>query len=191
MQKPLIILGSGGHATVLLDLIRECHLPIKGYVDFEENPLMKESYLGSDSYLETNTYQNDVLLVNGIGSIHKPYKRKGIFEKYKKLGYRFQTLVHPKAILSKDIELGEGAQIMAAAVLQTSCVIGENAIVNTGACIDHHSRIGQHAHIAPRATICGNVIVGHVAHIGPNSTLIQGVIVGDETFIPANSLVKE
>ncbi|NCQ55977.1 MAG: acetyltransferase [Alphaproteobacteria bacterium] len=191
MQKSLIILGSGGHASVLLEIIRECQFPIKGYVDFNENPLMKEYYLGADSFLERASFQDEVLLVNGLGSIHKPYKRKEIFEKYKNLGYQFQTLVHPKAILSQEKKLGEGVQIMAGVVLQTGCVIGENSIINTGAHIDHHSTIGQHTHIAPSVTLCGNVTVGHVTHIGPNSTLIQGVVVGDEKFIPAASLIKE
>lgn len=191
MKRPIVLIGGGGHASVLLDIIQELGLLIKGYVSLKEEKDIAASYLGDDSILNNKELISSIMLVNAIGSVHIPHKRKDIFLKYKNIGYDFFTLIHPSVIISKNSMIGEGVQIMAGCVIQTGCIVNANALINTGACIDHHSIIGEHTHVAPGATLCGNVIVGSTSHIGPNSTVIQGCRLPEKTFIPAHRLVKD
>jgi UDP-perosamine 4-acetyltransferase len=188
-SKQVILVGGGGHASVLVDILSTVNIELLGYVSLKDENI-DLTYLGSDSYLESSLANDSLYLVNGIGSTHLPIHRKNIFEKYKRLGYNFLTLIHPTAIISTTAKIHEGAQVMAGSIIQPHCVIHENSIINTASSIDHHSIIEAHSHIAPGVTICGNVKIGKGSHVGPNTTIIQNAIITPETFIKANSLIK-
>jgi sugar O-acyltransferase (sialic acid O-acetyltransferase NeuD family) len=189
MNDDILMIGGGGHAYVLLDILNILKIKVHGYISPEKSTLNLE-YLGDDSYLTPNQC-NKFKLINAIGSIVIPHKRKHVFLYYKNMGFRFKTVVHPNATISRSAQILEGAQIMAGVILQPGVIIKPNTIINTRATIDHHSIIKEHTHVAPGTTICGNVTIGDLCHIGPNSTIIQGVTIKNETFIPAHTLVKE
>ncbi|HEY8962920.1 MAG TPA: sugar acetyltransferase, partial [Alphaproteobacteria bacterium] len=159
MAEPnIILLGSGGHAVVLLDVMRSIGtMPTciadpgreRGPTDFYNLPC-----IGDDTAVFDRN-PADVILVNGIGSISRPRQRRAVYERFRERGYHFLKLVHPAAYVSEFAEVGDGAQIMAGCVIQPHAMVGENAIINTRASIDHHSIIGAHTHIAPGVTVCG------------------------------------
>ena len=142
---------------------------------------------GDEAVLEHDP--SAVLLVNAVGSTGNPEIRKALFERFRLAGYDFATVVHPSAVIATDVELGEGAQIMAGVVIQPRCRIGANTIVNTRAGVDHDARIGEHVHIAPGATLCGDVKLGDGCHVGPGATLIQGVRLAAGCIVGAGAVV--
>ncbi len=144
--------------------------------------------LGDDDSLAKYT-PGSCELVNGIGSTGEMSARKAIYSRFKKLGYKFTSVKHPSAILSSDISIGEGTQVMAGAIIQPGVQIGDNCIVNTGAKIDHDCVIGNHVHIAPGAVISGNVKIGEATHIGIGAILIQNVSIGSECLVNASATV--
>jgi UDP-perosamine 4-acetyltransferase len=131
----------------------------------------------------------EVRLVNGMGSVADSTKRAQIFDKFRGLGYRFATIVHPSAVVSKHAEISEGAQIMAGVVVQPGARLGLNCIINTCASIDHDCNIGDHVHIAPGVTLSGGVIIASRAHVGTGATVIQGVRVGEKAIVGAGAVV--
>jgi len=195
MMQPVIILGAGGHARVLVDILRIDGREIIGVLDnkriLDGKEFLKLSILGDDDFLlvSNNYLPEDVELVNGIGSVNIPVRRKEVFIKFKQKKYVFATLVHAKAIIARDVCIGEGSQIMAGAILQSGSCIGENVIINTGASLDHDCIIGAHVHIAPGAVISGGVVVGEQTHIGVGAVIIQGVNIGKNVVIGASALV--
>lgn len=192
-NKPIIIIGAGGHAQVLLDtLLSMENNNILGFT--ENNPqlwgqkLLNFPILGGDEVLERYSPEN-ILLVNGLGSIGSTNLRQKIFLQKKLLGYHFASVIHPSAIISSFIELGEGVQILAGAVVQTNCKIAENVIVNTRAILDHDCIIAAHSHIAPNAVLSGSVQLGMGVHIGTGACVIQGIKIGCESIIGAGAVV--
>jgi len=192
MNLPAIVLGAGGHAKVLVDALRGLGTDIRGIVDADPakhgQTLLDVPIIGDDrTVLASPT--DSVLLVNGLGTVRASLQRRQIYESFKSKGYQFATVVHGSAIVAPDVTLGEGAQVMAGAVIQTGCRLGENTIVNTRAAIDHDCAIGSHAHISPGATLCGNVAVGEGTHIGAGATVIQGIRIGRNCTVAAGALV--
>ena len=152
-DKPIIIIGAGGHAQVLLDtLLSMGNNNILGFTDANAQlwgqRLLNCPVLGGDEVLDHYSPKN-VLLVNGLGSIGSTSLRQKIFLQKKLSGYHFASVIHPSAIISSFVELSEGVQILAGAVVQTNCDIAENVIVNTRATLDHDCIIAAHVHIAP------------------------------------------
>jgi sugar O-acyltransferase (sialic acid O-acetyltransferase NeuD family) len=188
--KPIIILGSGGHAKVCLEILKILDYEIIGVAgpDLSGKTFLGAPVIGSDE--DVLSYSaNEVRLVNGVGSIGNPTIRRNLFNSYKKQGYYFQTIIHPSAIISSDVHLGEGAQIMAGCVIQPGCFIDENSIINTRASVDHDCRIGKHVHLAPGVTLSGGVQIGNETHVGTSGTIIQNICVGYECIVGAGALV--
>ena len=188
---PIIVLGGGGHARVVVDALLASEVQVLGFVDADPEKKDVEGLrrLGEVEYI-AETYKSDkILLANGFGSIGTPGARLKYFDMYKELGFHFISVVHPKAIVSPSANLEEGVQIMAGAIVQPGVSVGKNSIINTGVSIDHDCTIGAHVHVAPRATLSGAVRVGDYAHIGTGAVVIQGIEIGAESMVGAGSVV--
>lgn len=192
LNHPVIILGAGGHAKVLIDALRLQSIEPLGITDADPGKkgqmLFDVPVMGGDEEIMKYTVET-VRLVNGVGSVSVNPRRGRLFEQFKSKGYIFASVIHPSAIIAADIILSEGAQIMAGAVIQAGCHIGVNAIINTGSVVDHDCHIGDHAHIAPGATLSGEVRVGKNAHIGTGATVIHGIKIGCNALVAAGAVV--
>lgn len=192
MNRPVIVLGGGGHARVLIDALRLSKNQILGVTDFRPSSVNPQKVgvkiLGDDGAI-LSFRPAKVSLVNGLGSTGSTAARMALFEKFKVKGYRFISVIHPSAVIAKDAVLGEGVQIMAGAVIQTGVVIGNNAIINTRASVDHDCHIGSHVHIAPGAVLSGGVEIGDGSHVGVGAIIVQNVKLPAHSFVKAASLV--
>ncbi|MEX2459817.1 MAG: acetyltransferase [Paenibacillaceae bacterium] len=192
MRLPVIVIGAGGHARVLIDALRLQSIDILGFTDpnaeRKETVFQDVCYLGDDRIIATYP-PSEVRLVNAIGSIGSTEQRKKIYEFFKAKSYFFQSVVHPSAVISQDVVLLEGVQIMAGVILQAGSRIGENVIINTKTSVDHDCIIGSHVHLAPGVTLSGGVQVDSGAHVGTGSTVIQWVRIYTNSIVGAGSLV--
>ncbi len=191
MMRPVILIGAGGHGSVLLDVIRLTGRSLQG-VSAQETPAGPAwegiPFLGPNNALFGLDPQA-IELVNGVGSVRSMARRAGIFRTFKEKGFTFATLIHPSAVLGSRVTLGEGAQIMAGCVLQPDVVIGADTIVNTRTSVDHTCRIGAHVHLAPGVTLSGDVVVEDEVHVGVGATVLQGRRLGAGCVVGAGAVV--
>ncbi len=190
MNKPIIILGNGGHTKSLLEIIRLQDKKVLGVTDPFAKSRMHEEYLFFDSDEAILKYSpSEVLLVNGIGSTNNTEKRTQIYNKFHNLGYKFDTLVHPSSIIAKDVILEEGVQVMPGVIVQPGSKIKSNSIINTKVSIDHDCTIGSHVHIAPGVTVSGNVYIDDKVHVGAGATIIQGIVIEQKCLVASGAVV--
>ncbi len=106
MNLPVLIVGGGGHAKVLIDTLRLRSVQIIGITEADPTKLGTEvlgvRVIGDDKTISEHA-PGTLLLVNGIGSVNLPKARKAVFEKYKGKGYTFATVVHPSAVVAPDV----------------------------------------------------------------------------------------
>ncbi len=191
-MKPILLLGGGGHAKVVLDALQASNLHVIGFL--ESNAAIDQLHgikrLGDTHPSSLPDYQPaEVILANGFGSTWKNTLRKDQFNLWKAHGYQFITVTHPGAVIAKNVILGEGVQIMAGAIVNTGSSIDANVIINTRAVVEHDCCIASHVHIASGAILSGAVTVMDEAHIGPAATVIQGVRIGCKSIVGAGSVV--
>lgn len=191
-ERPCILIGAGGHALVLLDCLRVRGVTVLGCVDSDlalaGGTLAGVRILGQDNVV-AGYEVGSVLLVNAIGSSRSLQRRRAVFESFKAQGHEFLTVVHPGATLGASVELSEGVQIMAGAILQSGTRVGANSIINTGAIVDHGCQVGSHVHLAPGCVISGDVSIGEETHVGTAATVIQGVRIGSRCLVAAGAVV--
>lgn len=191
-ELPLILIGSGGHARVLLETLR---LLGRNVLFLTDRDVARHGLsvggikiAGDDDIILQHPPQT-VRLVNAVGSTDIAHSRHQVFKRFTEAGYAFATILHPSVTIAQDVKLGHGAQVMAGVILQPGVQVGADTIINTSASIDHDCVIGEHVHIAPGATLSGGVQVGALTHIGTGAIVIQGVRIGREVLIAAGGTV--
>ncbi|MBL4691941.1 MAG: acetyltransferase [Magnetovibrio sp.] len=196
-SKPYIVIGSGGHAKVVVDLLLEMEATIVGLTDVDsqrhgENVLGID-IIGGDDILEKFA-PDTVNLALGLGAsgddLCQALKgRKSVALALQEKGYIFPPLVHLDAIVGRGCEIDHGAQIMAGAVVQAGSHVGAFAIVNTRASVDHDCHIGSGAHVSPGVALGGGVSVGEDAYVGIGAAVIHGLNIGNGARIAAGAVV--
>lgn len=189
----IVVVGGGGHAKVCIELLERIGTHrIVGVVDPK---LMRDTVfrgypvLGSDDVLPQLRRDGVVAACVGIGGAPNLLPRRRITEQALALGFDVPTLIHPSAIVARDVALALGAQVMAGVILQPGAAIGAHTIINTGATIDHDSVIGAYGHVCPGVTISGGCTVGDGAFIGVGARVIHGIRVGTDAIIAAGAVV--
>lgn len=188
----IIIIGAGGHAQVIADILLllqvqdSFYQPI-GYLD--DNPtLTGQSYLGLPvlgTLASLPHISHDAVIV----AVGDNKNRQDLFQKLQDRGEQFVTACHPRAILAPHVRIGPGAMICAGAVVNPCSAIGANVILNTNCSVDHHNQIGDHAHIAPGTHLGGQVFVGTGALIGIGATVMPRRQIGAWSVVGAGSVV--
>jgi len=190
-ELPLILLGAGGHAKVLLALAKSAGHAVIGLCDPDlaargETHWHGVPVLGGDEAL-AQIDPAGTGLINGVGQLVGSRLRERIYTRTQEAGFRFPPLIHPAAWIAPDVTLADGVQVMAGCIVQPGCVIGENTILNTRAGIDHDCTVGAHVHIAPGATLCGAVRVDDGAFVAAGAVLVQGLHVGAGAVVGAGT----
>lgn len=191
-MKKIVIIGGGGHAKVIIDLINVCgSYEIAGIVDAQLDIgvfVSGVAVLGDDRIL-SELYEDGLRnACIAVGSVKDNSKRRALYEKVKNAGFLAPVLIHPSAVISGKSHVREGAQIMAGAIVQTDSSIGENTIVNTGAIVEHDCIIGDHVHICPGAVISGGCKIGEGSFVGAGATVMQGIKIGSNSIVSAGAV---
>lgn len=189
IRRPLVLLGAGGHAKVLLALALAAGYAVEGVCDPQLAAANVSEWrgipvLGGDDALAGLDPQK-VGLINGVGQIPKQDNRCRLYGIWREKGFEFPALIHPSAWVAVDTKLADGVQVMAGVVIQPDCAIGANTIINTRASVDHDCAVGAHVHIGPGATLCGGIQVADSVYIGAGATVIHGISIGSGAIVGA------
>ncbi len=189
----MVILGGGGHARVLIDLIRDGGLyEIGGLLDAalkEGDSIDGVPVLGGDELLPVLLNAGMRNASVGVGTVGVSGKRRALYETVRSMGFSVPPLIHSRAYVSGSARIDDGVQVMAAAVVQAGSWVGENSIINTGSVVEHDCLIGSHVHVCPGVVMCGGVRTGDGAFIGAGATIINGVSIGSGSVVAAGAVV--
>jgi sugar O-acyltransferase (sialic acid O-acetyltransferase NeuD family) len=178
-QPVTYLIGAGGHARVVADILAESgHPPIAFLDDAPMHNLISDIRVIQG--LELPEPNASVIVAVGDNFV-----RATLAARYSVFG----VAIHPSARVSRHAEIGPGSVVMAGAVINAGARVGAHCIINSCASIDHDCLIADFAHVAPGATLGGNVQVGSGAMIGLGANVIHGIAIGAHTVIGAGSTV--
>ncbi|NMH65595.1 acetyltransferase [Shewanella salipaludis] len=193
-DKPLLLIGGGGHASVLADILLSQGRDILAVISPDDISARKVfqgiPHITHDDEVK-NFSPKSVLLVNGIGMMPRSTFRRLINQHFLDLGYQFETVIANNAFVSNYSEIKPGAQILPGAIVHTGAIIGEHSIINSNVLIEHDCKIGCYNHIAPKATLCGEVRTGKDVYVGANSTVVQGLVLAEQSVVGAGAVLTQ
>jgi acetyltransferase EpsM len=173
-----VLVGSGGHATVVHEIASQQGLHLDGFIDpivifFNQLKKMEES----------DNFTHFFVGIGGVTNKQLLY-RHSLFIKYKKT-YQSFSIISPKSYLSKSAKVGDGTLLAHQSIVQANSIIGENCIINTNSIIEHDVIIEDGCHIAPGAIILGGAQIGSCSMIGAGAVILPNQIIPSETLVPA------
>lgn len=182
MSEGIIILGAGGHAKVIADIILTRGDKLIGFLDDNAiGEVLGYPILGKIN--DIGQYQSDCSFIIGIGNNQT---RKKISDKY---NVKWRPAIHPDASIARDVVISEGTVVMARAIINPSSKVGKHCIINTAAVVEHDNVIEDYVHISPNATLCGTVSIGEMTQIGAGATVKNNISICGNCVIGAGSVV--
>lgn len=191
-MENIVIIGGGGHAKVLINVIKKNNdFNIVGYTDKNNcGELLGIKYLGNDDILNELITSNECSFAAlGVGQINLNNKRSIIADTVKKLGYKFPAIVSKNSIINEDVTIGEGTVLFDSVVVNSGSRIGKFSILNTGVIIDHDCEIGDNIHIATGAVLSGGVKIKGNSMVGAGATIMQYKEIIENCMIGAGAVV--
>ena len=145
MSKSILLLGAGGHAFVITDILHTMQdsndRPLYGKTDFLDDA--SELAVGKLTELEQIGRNYDEVFC----CIGNNQFRKELLEKVERLEMKVPVLVHPTAYISPSAVVKAGTVVEPGAIINSNSVIEEGCIISPGAIVDHNVTIGKYCHI--------------------------------------------
>ena len=125
--------------------------------------------------------------VCAIGTTH----RSAFVRQVEAMAFRFATVRHPTARVSRTSTVGPGSILSAGVIVAAHTTIGAHVIVNRGSLIGHHTAIGDCVTISPGANIAGRITIGDGTYVGMGAIILDSLKIGRGSVIGAGSLVTK
>ncbi len=192
MNRPLILIGGGGHCKSVIEVAESAGYTILGILDKPEEigkKVLGHNIIGVDD--DIPNYVDKAEFIITVGFIKNPALRIKLYNKVLEAGGKFATLIASTAHVSKYARLGMGTVVMHQAVINAGAFIGNNVIINTFANIEHDAIIGDQCHISTGTMVNGDCKVGERVFIGSQSVLANCIIIGEDIVVGAGSFVRK
>lgn len=191
-MKNLIIIGAGGFALEVIDLIESINLvketyKIIGLLDDEKKDFILETYNVIGKVSDYKKFPKHSFVI----AIADPKVRESIYLKLKLDDIRTPNLIHPKTEISNYTILQDDYAIIINYLTQVSSgvKIEKAVIIDSKSYIGHETILNSFVTIYPNVTISGKSVINDKTEIGLGSNIIQGISIGSNSFIGAGSTV--
>jgi len=194
-QNTVFIVGSSGHARVIIDSIeKEGRFQVAGLLDpFRQADEIAAGFriLGGQRDLPALSRKTGVWRV--IIAIGDNWDRRAVYEEIRTRAphIKFVGTRHPFSELGKGVDIGTGTAVMPGAVINCHTRVGRFCIVNTAASVDHDCVLDEFVSIAPGATLGGNVRIGECTAVSLGARIAQKVSIGRHVLIGAGAVVLD
>ena len=190
----MILWGGTGQAKVVRPIIEHSGSRVVAVFDdtpglappFADIPLI-EGWRGFESWLGKQGSSGVGFCVT-IGNPHGRVRLR-LHEQLERAGLEPVSAIHPTAFVADNAKLGEGAQVMAGAVICAEASIGRQCIINTRASVDHEDVLADGVEVGPGATLCGLVQIGVGAWVCAGATVLPRIKIGPDAIVGAGAVV--
>ena len=193
MKRTANVLGTGGHARVVVSILLDLQIHEKINIFELDQQRADEQILGISvahfSVIQDNLCNHkseDFFLAIGPNSLREKYWK--ILQKDK---VSTPNLVASTALVDPSAQLGEGNIICHQAILGACVQIGDNNLLNTASLIEHESKISSHCHMAPKSVLAGRSTLGNNCFVGLGAKIIDKLSVANGTTIGAGGCLLE
>lgn len=178
-MKKLAIIGASGHGKVIADIALRLGYDEIFFFDDNENVKECAGFPVIGKCEDSFKVEYDKIVAIGNSKIREKFQSQ----------IKTVTLIHPEAVISRRVEIGEGTVVMAGAVINSDAVIGKGCIINTGASVDHDCVIGDYCHISVGAHVAGTCMIGKRTWIGAGAIVKNNVNICSDCIIGAGAVV--
>ena len=193
----VIIFGGYGNGTVIAQIIEDINKEkqqweLLGFMDdFESGPINGYPILGKVDHESVKKYleKEDVYFFYSLISARLNFKHISKLHNLLIPLERFATLIHPKAVVSKDATIGHGVSIQAFSIVGPNARMGNFIQVYGHATIGHNCIVEDYAYVTSNSIVGAHVHLKQGAFLGVNSTTLDRVTIGEWSLVGQHSNV--
>jgi sugar O-acyltransferase (sialic acid O-acetyltransferase NeuD family) len=187
-REPIFILGGGGHASDVLNVIERVGLlaDVAGcHDDRADLPRMQRwgiPHLGplAGRRLERGRF------VLGVGL---PATKSKVLDAVDPGVATPLTLVDPGAMVGHGVVLGEGTVVFPGGCVSALVSLGSHSLVGHNGVVGHNTVLGARCSVMPGAAVSGDCEIGDDVLIGANAVVVQGISIGSGATVGAGAVV--
>jgi len=187
-MKNLFIIGAGKLGRQIYSFFCQSDLPFKfkGFLDARKDILSGYNYQEQivSSAEEYIPEENDVF----VCAIGDPQIKKEICQRLIDKKAIFINLIHPTAILGKNVKLGIGNIICPYCVLSCDIEVGNHVLIDMHSVIAHDVKIKDYVQIACNTTINGCATINEAARIYSNACVLPNITIEKNATVGAGSV---
>jgi sugar O-acyltransferase (sialic acid O-acetyltransferase NeuD family) len=189
-RQKLAILGTSRFAPEVVDLVEDtgCY-DVCTFIENWDRSRSRETLLGRPVVWidEAGPLAATHLALCSLGTT----LRRGFVEAVEAMGFRFATVVHPTARVSRRSSVGPGSLVSAGVVVASNTRIGSHVVANRGVLLGHDTTIGDFVTLSPGANVAGAVTIGAGTYVGMGALVLDGVSIGAGSIVAAGALVTK
>ena len=193
MDNYVFVFGVGNYTEVIIELIHDVGLGIKGLFHFNNEKTGKRimGYNVLGDYSKFLKEYNDENIVVAIGDNNI---RVEVFELLlKNTKNKAISLIHPKAEISKSAKISKkGVYIHSNTFVWTKACVDSYTIISPNAMVSHHAKIKQGCLISANAMVGSYVTINDQVLVGINSGIIsKSIQIGKYSIIGGQSFITK
>lgn len=191
MSRPVLVVGAGGHAKVVVDVLRSAGWQVQAVFDDDASrhgaAFHGAVIVGGIAAIPDYAVQHGV--THFIVALGANALRLQIAARLEAAGLQAISAVHASVVLGRGVEIGVGTVLMPGVCINADTRIGRHVIINTRATVDHDCHIADGVHLGPGSVLCGGVSIGRAVLVGAGASLIPGMSVGEGACVGAGAAV--
>jgi sugar O-acyltransferase (sialic acid O-acetyltransferase NeuD family) len=192
-MKPLLVIGSSGHAGSVLDCVEmQGEYRVLGLLDsFESTGTKKHGYEICGAPEEAANLAARFACPTFFIAVGDNWSRYQLSRRLRTElpEVEFAKIVHPSAIVSRSAHIECGTVLMAGTIIGNNVSIGEGCIVNVAAAIGHDCCIDEYASLSGGVRLSGSSRLGARSTAGVSATVLEKITVGRDAVIAAGAVV--
>ncbi len=190
-MKNLVIIGNGSYSSMMKRYVELTGFGIVQAFAVDAECIQEEVLDGipvlSFEQFRDRFAQEEVELIMGIGYTQMSQIRRMVFEKCKEWGYRFANYIHPTAIIEKNVQIGEGNNILEGVILEESVCLGNANLLFGGSMIAHETTIGNYNTLSVKSVVAGCTTIGDNCFLGAASAVRDHIELKDFVLVGATA----
>lgn len=190
-MKNLLIVGAGPMGRVAFAYAKEVGMSVKGFLD--SRLCVLDGFKGYPPIIsavdEYQIEEGDVFVV----AIGEPAEKRRYVDQIAGRGGQFCSIIHPRAYVGMNVEIGEGSIISPNASITNDVRIGRHVLVSENAIVSHDSIVGDFVSISPGCSFAGWCKFGDSSFFGVQSAVIPHCELGSESpvYVAAGAVVTK
>ncbi|SNS67643.1 sugar O-acyltransferase, sialic acid O-acetyltransferase NeuD family [Geodermatophilus saharensis] len=196
--RPLVVLGSGGAAREVAQLLRACPdaasvpVAVAGFLD--DDPARAGTAVDGVPVLGPTGEAADhaargALLLACVGKPGAPASRQRLVDRLGLPDEVWATVVHPLASVSPDSTVGAGSVLHAGVVLTAAVTVGRHVYLMPHVVLTHDDDVGDAATSGAGVRLAGGVSVGAAAYLGSGALVREHRRIGAGAVVGMGSVV--
>ena len=203
MKKKYTALGHCNISLgIYLDSIFSLHgknaaLDIINNYEPKDNPFEGRPFLHNE--IETVVFshnqwvqsEKDRYLLTGMAPVTKKKIFNFFLDHFSIESNQYVSLIHSDALISHEVELGEGVFISSGGVVAQYSKLGKFVSVQRNVIIEHHTEIGEYTSIFSGSNIAAKCKIGKNVTVCMGAIILNGLEIGDNAVIGSGALVTK